>query len=80
MAKMEKIGGFQIATDISIEIFGSKIEVESQTLEVTEKPAPPGIYSVPKDYAKRDLQYIKEKIRQTPGSGDARPPRSSDFD
>jgi len=53
--KLESVGGFQIAVEITMEIFGTQIRMESQSLEVTEKPAPPGIYSVPKGYKKRDL-------------------------
>jgi hypothetical protein len=66
MDKMESVDGFQIAADVTIEIFGSRIEVESQTLEVSEKPAPPGIYSVPKGYTKKDINFIKEQIKQMP--------------
>jgi hypothetical protein len=68
MEKMESVEGFQIAADITIEIFGTRIEVESQSLEVTEKPAPPGIYSVPKGYTKKDINFIKDQIKQIPNS------------
>ena len=64
--KMENVDGFQIAAEVTIEVFGSQINVESQTLEVTEKPAPPGTYSVPKGYAKKDIEFIKEQIKQIP--------------
>jgi hypothetical protein len=66
MAKMENVDGFQIAADVTIEIFGTKIVVEAQTLEVSEKPAPPGIYAVPTGYTKKDIDFIKEKIKQIP--------------
>jgi hypothetical protein len=66
MAKMESVDGFQIAADVTVEIFGTRIEVESQTLEVTEKPAPPGTYSVPKGYTKKDINFIKDQIKRTP--------------
>jgi hypothetical protein len=66
MAKMESIDGFQVAANITVEIFGTKIEVESQTLEVSEKPAPPGTYDIPKGYVKKDISFIKEKIKQMP--------------
>jgi len=55
MTKMETVDGFQIAAEIKVNIFGTEIEVESQCLEVTEKPAPPGIYSVPKGYTKKTI-------------------------
>ena len=68
MEKMEKVDGFQIATDVTIEIFGSRINVEAQTLEVTEKTAPPGTYSVPESYTKKDLKDIQDQIKQIPRS------------
>lgn len=64
MEKMESIEGFQVAADVTIEIFGTRIEVESQSLEVTEKPAPPGTYSVPKGYEKKDINFLKDQIKQ----------------
>ena len=55
LEKMDKIEGFQIAAEVTVNMFGSEINVESQVLEVVEKPAPPGIYSAPKGYTKGDL-------------------------
>jgi len=64
--KLEIVEGFQIAAEITVEIFGTRIEVESQSLEVTEKPAPAGTYSVPRGYTKKDIAYLKEQIKQIP--------------
>jgi hypothetical protein len=61
MAKMETVDGFQIAADLIINIFGSEIHVEAQSLEVTEKPAPPGTYSVPKGYKKKTIDSLKKE-------------------
>ncbi len=66
LEKMEAVDGFQIGADVTVEIFGTRIEVESQNLEVTEKPAPPGTYSVPGGYAKIGIEDIKNLIKQTP--------------
>jgi hypothetical protein len=66
-AKLEKVDGFQIAAEITFEIIGTRIEVESQTLEVTEKPSPPGTYSVPDGYTKQDIKFIQDLIKQMPG-------------
>jgi hypothetical protein len=55
LEKMEKMDGFQIATDIVIDIFGTEIKVESQSLEVAEKPAPTGTYDAPKGYKKQKI-------------------------
>jgi hypothetical protein len=64
--KLEIVDGFQIAAEITVEIFGSRIEVESQILEVTEKPAPAGTYSVPRGYTKKNIAYLKDQIKQIP--------------
>jgi len=66
MDKLEAVDGFQIAAEITVEIFGTRIDVESQILEVTEKPAPAGTYSVPRGYTKKDIAFIKEQIKQIP--------------
>ncbi len=76
MAKMESIEGFQVAADITVEIFGTRIEVESQSLEVTEKPAPPGTYSVPRGYTKQNIKFIQDFLKRIPEAETARAPLS----
>jgi hypothetical protein len=56
MEKMGESDGFEVATEITMNIFGSEIKMESQCLEVAEKPAPPGTYSVPAGYTKKPLR------------------------
>ena len=55
LEKMEDVEGFQVAADITIMIFGSEIHVEMQVLEMEERPAPAGVYSVPKGYTKKTI-------------------------
>jgi hypothetical protein len=55
MEKMSQSEGFEVATEITVNIFGSEIKMESQCLEVMEKPAPPGTYSVPSGYTKKPI-------------------------
>lgn len=57
MEKLEKFDGFQIATEATVSMFGSEIKIVSQCLEVVEKPPPPDIYSVPRDYTKKTLNF-----------------------
>jgi len=57
LEKMKTIDGFQVAAEITIKIFGSEINVDSQSLEVTEKPAPPGTYSAPMGYTKKTVRF-----------------------
>ena len=57
MEKLEKFDGFQIAAEASVSMFGSEIKIVSQCLEVEERPAPPGIYSVPSGYTKKTFDF-----------------------
>jgi len=57
LEKLETVDGFEVAVDITISVFGTEINVESQCLEVTEKTAPPGVYSVPKGYQKKTINF-----------------------
>ena len=57
MEKLHSVKGFQIAAEVTVNIFGTEINVESQCLEVTEKPAPPGTYAVPKGYTKKTISF-----------------------
>jgi hypothetical protein len=50
LEKLAAVEGFQVYGEAIISIFGSEIREISQCLEVVEKPAPAGIYSVPADY------------------------------
>lgn len=59
LEKLDAVEGFQVATEAEVDIFGTKIHVESQCLEVEEKSAPSGIYSVPKGYTKKTLNIPK---------------------
>jgi hypothetical protein len=55
LEKLDTVDGFQVAAEATISIFGTEINMETQCLEVTEKPAPPGTYSTPKDYKKKSI-------------------------
>ena len=55
MEKMETVKGFQVANEVTVSIFGTEINVESQSMEIAEKPAPPGTYSVPRGYKRKAI-------------------------
>jgi hypothetical protein len=57
LEKMDTVEGFQVANEVTVSIFGTEIKVESQSMEITEKPAPPGTYSVPKGYTKKEINF-----------------------
>jgi hypothetical protein len=49
-----KISGYQVASEMSMDMMGSKMKVTSQVVEISQKPAPAGTYSVPAGYTKKD--------------------------
>jgi hypothetical protein len=53
LEKMEVVDGFQVAADITVNIYGSEINIEMQVLEIEERPAPADAYSVPSGYTKQ---------------------------
>lgn len=56
LEKLDQIEGFQVAGEGILKLFGANIREEEQCLEISEKPAPPGIYEVPKGYRKRPIR------------------------
>ncbi len=61
LEKLEKMKGFEVATEVTVSIFGSEIKAESQCLEVVEKPAPEGTYSVPDGYTEKKLNLAEKE-------------------
>ena len=53
IAEFMKISGFQVASEMSMDMMGSKMKVTSQVVEISQKPAPAGTYSVPAGYTKK---------------------------
>jgi hypothetical protein len=54
IAEFMKISGFQVASEMSMDMMGSKMKITSQVVEITPKPAPAGTYAVPAGYTKKD--------------------------
>jgi hypothetical protein len=52
--EMEKIQGFQIKSEITMDMMGTEMKSSQEVVEITEKTAPPGIYSAPEGYTKKD--------------------------
>jgi hypothetical protein len=52
IAEFMKIAGFQVSSEMSMDMMGSKMRVTSQVVEISQKPAPAGTYSVPVGFAK----------------------------
>jgi hypothetical protein len=52
VAEFSKIKGYQIASELTADIMGAKMNVTQEVIEIGEKPAPAGIYAPPAGYKK----------------------------
>jgi hypothetical protein len=50
--EMMKIKGYQIASEMNAEMMGAKMHVTMDTIEISKKDAPAGIYTVPAGFKK----------------------------
>jgi hypothetical protein len=64
LKELGKIEGFWIASDTSAEMMGAKIHSTMEVTEITEKPAPAGVYSVPAGYTKQDKLSLQDLQNQ----------------
>jgi hypothetical protein len=60
IAEFAKIKGFQIGSEMSMDMMGSKMKVTSQVVEISQKPAPAGLYSVPAGFTKEKSLSMKD--------------------
>ncbi len=54
LAELRKIQGIQIAQESTMSMMGNEMKTTSEVVEMIEKPAPAGLYSVPAGYTKID--------------------------
>jgi Domain of unknown function (DUF4412) len=59
LEEFKKFKGFQIASEMTMNLMGSDVKVTSNVLEITKKDAPAGTYSVPEGYKKQDKITMK---------------------
>jgi hypothetical protein len=64
LKELEKIEGLWILTETTGETMGIKIHTTMEVTEITQKPAPDGIYSVPSGYTKQDKLSIQDLQNQ----------------
>lgn len=57
--EFKKIKGYQVASEMTMNMMGANIHVTSEVLEISKKTAPAGTYSVPAGYTKQDKMTIK---------------------
>jgi uncharacterized protein DUF4412 len=51
--EMAKIDGFKVASEVTLEMMGTKIKSSYELFEVTKKPAPPGTFAPPPGFTKK---------------------------
>jgi len=60
IAELMKVTGYQVASEMSMDMMGSKLKVTSQVVELAQKPAPAGIYQVPAGYTKKATLSLED--------------------
>jgi len=53
VAEFAKIKGYQVASDMTGDIMGAQLHATSEVVEITQKPAPDGIFAPPAGYTKK---------------------------
>ncbi len=56
--EFKKINGFQVAMEMTAAIMGQEVKSTGKVVEISDKSAPAGTYSVPGDYKKQDKLKI----------------------
>jgi hypothetical protein len=51
--EMKKMDGFQIASETNMSMMGTNMKITTEVVEITEKAAPAGVYTVPAGYKKQ---------------------------
>jgi hypothetical protein len=59
LKEFKKLEGFQVAMEMTMNLMGQDMKTTSQVVEISKKPAPAGIYSVPQGYTKQDRLTMK---------------------
>ena len=60
IAELMKINGYQVASEMSMNVMGANMKVTSQVVEIAQKTAPAGIYSVPAGFTKKDSLSMQD--------------------
>ena len=55
-----KINGYQVASEMTMNMMGANMKVTSQVVEITKKDAPAGVYSVPAGFTKKDTLSLQD--------------------
>ena len=60
IAEFMKINGYQVSSEMTMNMMGSNMKVITQVLEITKKDAPEGLYKVPSGYTKKDTLSLQD--------------------
>lgn len=60
VSEMTKIDGFPFRSEIVLDFMGTEMKSEQNVLEISRKPAPEGIYSLPPDYTKKERLSLQD--------------------
>ncbi len=60
IAELDKINGYQIASEMTMNMMGADMKVTTQVSEITQKAAPAGVYSVPAGFTKKDTLSMQD--------------------
>jgi hypothetical protein len=58
--EMQKVKGYWISSETTMEIMGTKMRTTNEVVEITKKNPPAGIYSVPAGYTKKDKLSMQD--------------------
>jgi opacity protein-like surface antigen len=60
IAEFMKITGHQVASEMTMNMMGANMKVSTQVMEITSKPAPAGIYTVPANFSKKENLSLQD--------------------
>jgi len=60
IAEFNKINGFQVASEMTMNMMGSDMKVNTLVAEITKKDAPANLYKVPAGFTKKDSLSLQD--------------------
>jgi hypothetical protein len=60
IAELMKINGYQVSSEMTMNVMGADMKVTTQVVEITKKDAPAGIYAVPPGFSKKDSLSMQD--------------------
>jgi hypothetical protein len=60
IAEFNKINGYQIASEMTMNMMGTDMKVTTQVTEITKKDAPANVYKVPAGFTKKDSLSLQD--------------------